>query len=392
MYLRLLFLLCFLFAAHLVIYGTTVRFFKVTANRTKNFIFLSASFLSISFIFSRILLGISYNTVTQTYYAINAFWVGFAINLLMASVVVWTIAFIGFIFSRDLPKKAVCSILFLTAFLFSIYGLWSAFNPVIKRIEVNIKGLPVNWQGKTLVQISDVHLGAIHTAGYFSSIAKRINALNPDIIFITGDLFDGLGADGLAGFIEPLNELVAKDGILYVNGNHENYIGIDRVMSVLQKTKLRVLYDDVVNIGGLQIIGVAYPDFGVSRNIVKIITSQKGYSKNLPTILLYHTPTNIVQKNVRVEQAQTSTYWSPDIDYTAAKKLGVNLQLSGHTHTGQFIPFTFLAHYLYKGYEYGLHTDGDFSIYTTNGLGSFGPSMRTGNIPEIVVIKLKPGA
>lgn len=77
------------------------------------------------------------------------------------------------------------------------------------------------------------------------------------------------------------------------------------------------------------------------------------------------------------------------MDFTDAKELGINLQLSGHTHKGQIFPFGYLTRRLYNGYDYGLHSDGDFSIYTTCGTGTWGPPMRTGNTPEIVAIRLK---
>ena len=80
------------------------------------------------------------------------------------------------------------------------------------------------------------------------------------------------------------------------------------------------------------------------------------------------------------------------MDFTAARGLGVSLQLSGHTHRGQLIPFVYLAEYLYKGYAWGLKSEGGFSVYTTSGVGTFGPPMRTGTTPEIVVLRLKPAA
>ena len=78
------------------------------------------------------------------------------------------------------------------------------------------------------------------------------------------------------------------------------------------------------------------------------------------------------------------------MDFTAARELGINLQLSGHTHRGQMIPFVYLAESLYRGYEYGFHREGEFSIYISSGLGTFGPPIRIGTESEIVLIRLKP--
>lgn len=378
------------FAAHIFMCYTIVRFFNVSLWRSRIALFAIASFLSISFIAARVLLSMSMNPLTGAFYVFSAFWAGFAVNLLPAAIICWIIAFAGWLSGYNPPLRGICAMLFTAAFLFSAYGVWNALNPVIKTVEVEIPGLPEKWQSKTVVQISDVHLGAAYSPERFSRAAKRINSLKPDVIFITGDLFDGMSSDGISSYIKPLDELQASDGVFFVNGNHENYVGIGRVLDALAKTKFRVLHDEAVQLDGVQILGVDYPDFGAHRDVKKIIRSRKEFTQGAPTILLYHTPTNIDPKNGTRAQDQTRTYWAPDTDFSVAKELGVNLQLSGHTHKGQMFPFVYLARYLYKGYEYGLHRDGDFSIYVTSGLGTFGPPIRTGTTPEIVLLKFKP--
>lgn len=392
MYLRLLTILVFFFGAHLFLYYSAVRFFAITSLRLKNALLMAVSFLSVSFMVSIIMIRAHTNPLTRAFYALSAFWSGLAVNLLMATAACWLIALAGWIAGRTSFMRAVSSAFFLAALLFSAYGVWNAFHPRIKNVEVEIPAVPKAWRDKTIVQISDVHLGSVYTPQYFSGIARAINSLHPDVIFITGDLFDSINAGDLTSFVGPLNELEAGDGIFYVNGNHENYIGIDSVMSALAGTKLRVLHDEVVQIEGVQIVGVDYPGFGVYRDVKRIIRSRKEFRKGVPSILLYHTPTSIEQRSATIGEYQTRTYWKPDLDFTAAKDLGINLQLSGHTHEGQIIPFVYLAGFLYRGYDYGLHREGNFSIYTTSGLGTVGPPMRTGNTPEIVVIRLKEGA
>lgn len=386
---RLFIAICILFGVHVLLYFSVVCFFSISSRRVRVALFLSAIILSVSFIAARILIGWDFNLFTRLFFVLSALWGGLIVNLLPALILCWLIALAGWIARRRPPMRYVCSALFALSFLFSAYGVWNAFNPQIKTVEVEIPGLPAVWEQKNIVLISDAHLGVIYTPAYFSRVASTINSLRPDVIFITGDLFDGISTVDMPSFIGPLNELNARDGIFYVNGNHENYIGIQNVLAVLARTKLKPLHDDVVQVDGVQIVGAEYPQAGFVRDVKKVIRSRKAYKKGMPAILLYHTTTNIDQKSMTLAQLQSRTYWRPDIDFTAAKELGVNLQLSGHTHSGQFIPFVYLARYLYKGYDYGLHRDGAFAIYTTSGLGSFGPPMRTGTGSEIVVLKLK---
>ena len=371
-------------------YYSVVRFFAITDQHLRNALFLVASFLSISFMVSAILVRMHINLFTRAFYTLSAFWSGLAIYLLVAATIAWFIALAYWTIGRTPAMRPISSLLFAAAFLYSAYGVWNAFHPRIINVDIEIPNLPESWHHKTIIQISDAHLGMIHTPRYFHGIVKTINSLDPDVIFITGDLFDSIGAGDLPSFIRPLNELEASNGIFYVNGNYENYIGMDSVMSVLDKTKIRVLRDEVTQIDGMQIVGVDYPEFGIKKDIKKIILSQKDFKKGMPSILLYHTPTNIEQNSNTAKEFQTRTYWDPDLDFTAARELGINLQLSGHTHRGQMIPFVYLAESLYRGYEYGFHREGDFSIYISSGLGTFGPPIRIGTESEIVLIRLKP--
>jgi hypothetical protein len=104
---------------------------------------------------------------------------------------------------------------------------------------------------------------------------------------------------------------------------------------------------------------------------------------------MYHTPTNVLPSSGNLLSQRSDAYLNPDLDYSYAKSMGVDLQLSGHTHQGQFPPFSWIAHWVYKGHEHGLYTDGSFNLYTSGGVGTWGPPLRLFNHPEIVAIKLK---
>jgi len=250
--------------------------------------------------------------------------------------------------------------------IYSGYGIWNAYHPRVRNLTVRIKNLPPAWRGKKIVQLSDVHLGNILRADFASRLVAMANAENPDLVAITGDLFDG--ADGkLEDLVAPLNTLHAPLGIYFVTGNHETYLGVERAYAALRTTPVRILADETVVIDGLQVIGVSYPERGRSKDFAEAITKLRSLDPALPSILLYHSPTHIAE----------------------AKAAGVSLQLSGHAHHGQIFPIQFISRLVYGRYYHGLHVEGDYTLYASSGAGTWGPTLRTGNYPEIVVIRLE---
>jgi hypothetical protein len=274
------------------------------------------------------------------------------------------------------------------AVLYSVYGIWNAFHPRVKTLHIELENLPDQWQDKTVVQLSDVHLGHFHGPKFLDRLVRQVNALNPELVFITGDLFDGMASD-ISRFAPGLNKFEAARGVFMVTGNHEYYIGLSRALAVLTQTRINVLQNEAVEMDGLQIIGIGYPGIAGTQEIRGMDNLADSSSTPKPRILLFHTPTNVIPGDGDGMGRHVSTYWVPETKFTPAQKLGVHLQLSGHTHAGQFFPFGHLTRLLYKGYDFGLKNSGAFSIYTTCGVGTWGPPMRTGNRPEIVAIKLK---
>ena len=238
------------------------------------------------------------------------------------------------------------------------------------------------------MQLSDVHLGHFYGRKYLKNLVRRVNSLNPELILITGDLFDGM-AKNISHFADELNRFSAKKGVYFITGNHENYIGLSRALKALGQTHINILQNEVIDIDGLQIIGISYPGINGVGEIEGLEKLSQNSSVNKPRILLFHTPTNISPGGGDGLDHHFSTYWVPDTTYSMARNLAVDLQLSGHTHAGQIFPFGYLTKLIYKNYDYGLRRLSNFTIYTTSGVGTWGPPMRTGNSPEIVVIKLK---
>ncbi len=354
-----------LIVSHLAFYFSFTRFFGITSASKRYIVMGVVVFLALSFILASYAAHLQENTLTRAFYFGSGFWLGLLVNLLMASLAGWLLIWTANIFGSRPDRAVVGGVLFVAAFVYSVYGVWNAEHPQVRELNVAIKNLPEQWKGRTIVQLSDVHLGHVYKAAFLERVVRKVNSLHPDMVVITGDLFDGM--DGtLSDMVEPLNELKPPYGTYFITGNHEIYLGVDKAYGALDKTGVISLKDEIRDIDGLQLIGLSYPQRGFSRDVYKTIESIPNFVPGKPTVLLYHPPVNINQ----------------------ARAAGVNLQLSGHTHKGQVFPVVFITNYIYKGFAYGLHTIGDYSIYTTDGVGTWGPPMRTGNTPEIVDIKL----
>lgn len=148
------------FGVHYLLFFSLVRFFEISSPSAKTILFLAVVFLSLSFIFSSFLAHYREGWLTRSFYIFSGFWLGLLVNLLLAIAVVWLIVGLAKITNLEISAAPVAIFTLLVALGVSIYGSWNAFNPRVKNIEVTIKNLPAEWQGKTVVQLSDVHLGA----------------------------------------------------------------------------------------------------------------------------------------------------------------------------------------------------------------------------------------
>ncbi|MDD2758164.1 MAG: metallophosphoesterase [Patescibacteria group bacterium] len=359
-------MLAVLFASHFFVYYSLGHFFKVVSPNVSTALAISIALLATSFILASLLAHWRENIATRAFYFISGVWLGLLVNLLVAFLLSWAVFGAGKLFGFAANLSIIGVVAIILASLYAIWGVWNAFHPEIKRIEVKINNLPVTWQGKTVVQISDIHLGHVFGQKFLQKIVDQINEVKPEAVFITGDLFDGM--DGrLDMHVQPLDALAAPAGVYFVTGNHETYFGVDKAKEILSKTKARILSDEVVDINGLQVVGLNYADRLEQRDLVGVIRSIPNYNAGLPAVLLYHSPIQIKK----------------------IKEAGIDLQLAGHTHRGQMFPFGWVTKMIFGGHDYGLYQEDDYSLYTTSGVGTWGPTLRTGNRPEIVVVTLR---
>src|SRR3569623_1238932 len=252
-------------------------------------------------------------------------------------------------------------------------GLWNARRIAsVVDVEVPIEGLPRELHGFSIAQISDVHVGPTIRRNYVEGIVDAVNALDADIVAITGDLVDG-SVPQLREHVAPLARLRAKRGRYFVTGNHEYYSGAVPWMQELERLGICVLHNEHVVLGDadakLVIAGV--PDFGAGH-------LHESHASN-PAAAIAGAPADAQAKILLAHQPRTAA---------AAAQAGFDLQLSGHTHGGQFWPWNHFVR-LQQPFTAGLHRLDGLWVYVSRGTGYWGPPKRFGAPSEITHLHLK---
>ncbi len=266
-------------------------------------------------------------------------------------------------------KKARSVALYLSmicSFSMLGYGGYALKNPSITHLNVGSNDhLPFK-----IVAVSDVHYGTTGAKVDLDKMAKRLNALEPDLIFLLGDIIDNhIENINQEKFITAMNALEATYGVYAIPGNHEyNYNTHTEIMDLYDKTNVHLLIDDVAVIDN-RLLVVGRDDFTwTSRASLSSLTR---YYKDLPIIVLDHQPQ----------------------DYKEAEEVGAVLQLSGHTHNGQLFPANWIVnlfyHFVYhSSHSNGRYTHDNFTLYVTRGYGAWGFPLRTTGRSEILDIRL----
>lgn len=380
-------LLASMVITHWFVYYTIIKFLNIIDTNLKYLFLIIIEMLFFGLFLSIIFVRLNDNILLRFYYFFEMLWLGFLSKLIVFFLLSWLIYFLTSFINIDIKVHLVL-ISLIIASLWSIWGVYGAMHPVIKQIEVPIRDLAPNWQNKKILFMSDIHLGRINNKKFAEKVVEICNEQKADLILITGDLFDGIGSK-VEKLMPTIGNLDAKEGVYFVTGNHEGYLGSKNVLNLMYKSNFTILENKVMEIDGLQLIGLSFPEHGKEQNGAKIIKEMNNYDANKTNILLYHIPADIDSKNSTMSAQQFNSYFSPKTNFKTAKNLGIDLQLSGHTHEGQFWPYTWLTKWIYNGYHYGLHTDENFSLYVTSGTGTWGPPIRTNSKSEIVSIKLK---
>ena len=327
-----------------------------------------AIILPLAFIFSMIYGSKHFTLLNSWLYTAGAIWFSILVYMFFAGVVIALLIFFNSYFDFNLPIQSISLLLIACALATTIYGIYNANHPQIVRYEVTSPTLTPLWQGKKIVIISDVHLGDIHREKFMQKIVNIINQENPDIVFNLGDLIDGTSFPYEKGFA-PLSKLNPPLGNFYVEGNHERYSGEYDLFKSYFPKNLNDITGKKIIINNTQIIGLPFITVGGEELSAEIQNelSLVGYDKTIPSIILMHDPKNtpILADN------------------------NASLVLSGHTHAGQFFPFTLFIEKMYGKYTHGAIYTRDTASITSAGVGTAITPMRVGTIPEIIVLTIK---
>ena len=269
------------------------------------------------------------------------------------------------------PSAIAVPLLALAATLIGVFN--ARRTAAVVTVDVPIAGLPAPLQGFTIAQISDIHVGPTIKARYLQGIVDAVNRLDADLVAVTGDLVDGSVAE-LRGHVAPLAGLVSRHGTFFVTGNHEYYSGAVPWMAELRRLGINVLHNQhvVLESGGSSMVLAGVTDYGAHHFDPS--------HKSDPVAALDGAPAQAAVRILLAHQPRSAA---------AAEQAGFDLQLSGHTHGGQFFPWVFLVR-LQQPFTAGLHRLGGLWVYVSRGTGYWGPPKRLGAPSEITRLRLVP--
>ena len=254
----------------------------------------------------------------------------------------------------------------------TVLGAWNARRTAaVVRVEVPVTDLPEALHGFTIVQISDIHVGPTIRGGYVQAIVNRVNRLDADMVAVTGDLVDGSVAE-LAEHVAPLADLRSRHGTFFVTGNHEYYSGAHAWITELRRLDVRVLLNEhvVLRHDGSDVVVAGVTDHSAHHFDIA--------HRSDPQASVLGAPIGAALRLLLAHQPRTAM---------AAIGLGFHLQLSGHTHGGQFWPWNLFVR-LQQPFTAGLHRMRDLWIYTSRGTGYWGPPKRFGAPSEITCLRM----
>lgn len=300
-------------------------------------------------------------------------WLGSLAMGISSSVLVLTVLRDFSLLFADSPALAAPTAIAVLglASLFTLVGYVNARQVArVVEIDIPLANLPPELAGFTIVQLSDIHVGPTIKHDYVQAIVDRVNRLDADLVAITGDVVDG-DVPELRAHTAPLGSLHSRHGSYWVTGNHEYYSGANAWMREFERIGLRGLHNRhvVIEHRGARFVLAGVTDYSTgvfdATQASDPAAALAGSPPGLPRILLAHQPRSA----------------------TAAEAAGFDLQLSGHTHGGQFWPWNHFVP-MQQPFTAGLHRLGRLAVYTSRGTGYWGPPKRFGAPSEITVLRL----
>ncbi len=306
---------------------------------------------------------------------IGGFWMGFLLYgflfLFVSDIAGWLMRITGLMNSQVIPEYRKWSFIIsmILSALFITGGFINALIPVVRQYNVTIEKSVDGISDLRIAAVSDIHLGSIIRKRSMKKLSGMLDRVKPDVIFLLGDIVDGdigpvLRGDLLKYFHEP----GTKYGLYGITGNHEFIGGADRTISYIESKGIRLLKDEkVVLPGGVQVYGRldSYSFRFKNKQRMELDELMKDADHSKPVILLDHQP----------------------VQLESSEKAGVDLQLSGHTHNGQMWPLNYITKRLFE-VSYGYLKKGNTHIIVSSGFGLWGPRIRSGSRPEVIVIDI----
>lgn len=327
-----------------------------------------------SFIAGSVLERTLSSAIGEWIYRIGSFWLAMMLYLTISVVLIDLIRVLNYFF-HFLPPFSQIMKFRLGLIILSIVSL-IVIAGHINALWINVKEIPLTIHKKVtgspevkILMASDIHLGALIGERNEKRLVEIVREQKPDLVLLCGDLVDGEIAPVLRKNLgKHIQEIDTPLGVYAILGNHEYIGGIDKTLPYLKSINIKVLIDETVTLpDGIQIIGRNDHSSGRMANARKPLTELLvGIDQTKPVIVMNHQPFNLKE----------------------AADAKVDLHLSGHTHNGQLWPFNYLTDAIFE-LSWGYLKKGDTNFYVSSGYGTWGPSVRTGNRPEVVIFKLK---
>lgn len=353
--------------AHWFVYSTWIGFLPPLAPAALTDLRAVFTVCAFSFVAATMLSFQSAARVVNWIYVVAATWLGLFNYLFWAALLTRLVWLVLRLSAPALATGKVYLIVGLVpvaaAVLVSLYGILNARIVRVREHAVTLAGLPAAWRGRRALLMSDIHLGHVNGVGFARRLVRMANQLKPDVIFLPGDLFDG-GRIHVEQMLEPFRALHAPLGKFFSSGNHDEFGDMDHYTRAIEQVGICVLRNQAVDVEGLRILGVDYGD-SVSPVRMQALLQTLVPDPAEASVLLNHVPSRL----------------------PISAAAGISLHLSGHTHGGQFAPFTWITRRIFGPYTHGLTHFGAMTVYTSTGAGAWGPPMRVGTQSEIVVLR-----
>ena len=362
----------------LINYYIIRRGLSIVSPEHKTFFLVVSIFVVVSYIAGRFLERAFPSIISTVLIWIGSFWIAFMFYFFLSLVAVDLLRLINHfvpffpeIISKnpEKTKRFTALVIILFVFITVAGGYINTKMIVVQHYKIPVKKSAGNLKSLNIAMASDIHLGTILDSSFLEKVVDKINALNPDIVLLPGDVIDeDIGPVLRDNMGHLLEKIKSKYGVYAVTGNHEYIGGVDAACNYLTSHGIKMLRDSVIKIdNAFYLIGredIAIRQFAhKQRKDLKELLN--GVDHSFPLIMMDHEPFKLNE----------------------AFENGIDLQLSGHTHNGQLWPMNFLISKIYE-LGWGYMIKGNTHYYVSCGVGGWGPPIRTGSRPEIVNITL----